>query len=266
MKRLENKIALVTGAAGGIGAATARSMAQEGARVVIADISDQAGEVVARDLRQGGADAFFVHLDITREDDWTAAIETTLSRHGGLDTLVNNAGLYLGKSLEDAVLSEWYKICAVNLTGVVLGTKIALPALRERARTSPQGSSIVNMSSIAGIKGSSVDPLYSMTKGGVTMFTKATAIEFGRKGYRIRVNSVHPDAVQTDMTARYQRDKVGKDDPAALESYRQAIAASLPIQRLATPEDVAAAVVFLASDQAGFMTGSSLVVDGGATA
>jgi len=264
MNRLERKIALVTGAAGGIGAATARYMAQEGACVAIADIHDAAGEAIAREINGDGGNAFFVHLDVAREDEWTAAIGATVSRYGGLDVLVNNAGIYLAKGCEEASFLDWQNICSVNLTGVVMGTKLALPALRERARNSPQGSVIINMSSTVGLKGSSVDPLYSLTKGGITTFTKSTAIEFGHKGYRIRVNSVHPGAVETEMAAQHR--KAGIDDPAAAETSRQSIATSLPIKRIAMPADIAAAVVFLASDEAGFMTGSSLVIDGGATA
>ncbi|MBV9529235.1 glucose 1-dehydrogenase [Sphingomonas sp.] len=264
MKRLESKVALVTGAAGGIGGATAKYIAQEGACVVVADIHDDAGEAVAAEITRDGGNAFFVHLDVTREEEWAAAIGAAVSRYGGLDVLVNNAGLYLAKGCEEASLLDWQNICSVNLTGTVIGTKLALAALRERAKTSPQGSVIINMSSIAGLRGSSIDPLYSMTKGGITTFTKSIAIEFGNKGYRIRVNSVHPHAVETEMAMQYRR--TGTDDPAAVETARQAIATSLPIKRVATPVDIAAAVVFLASDEAGFMTGSSLVIDGGATA
>ncbi len=264
MNRLERKIALVTGAANGIGAATARLMAREGACVAIADIHDEAGETVAREINRDGGNAFFVHLDVSREEEWTAAIAATVDRFGGLDVLVNNAGIYLAKGCEEASLADWQAICSVNLTGVVMGTKLALAALRERARTSPHGSAIINMSSTVGLKGSSVDPLYSLTKGGITTFTKSTAIEFGHKGYRIRVNSVHPGAVETEMAAQHR--KAGTSDPAAVEASRQAIAASLPIKRIAMPADIAAAVVFLASDESAFMTGSSLVIDGGATA
>ena len=264
MKRLEGKIALVTGGAGGIGAATLRHMAREGASVVIADIHDEPGEAVARDIILDGGNAFYVHLDVSQEQDWVAAIEAAVQRYGGLDVLVNNAGIYLAKGCEEASFSDWQKICSVNLTGVFLGTKLALPALRERARLSSQGSAIVNMSSTVGLKGSMVDPLYSMTKGGITTFTKSTAIEFGNKGYRIRVNSVHPGAVETEMAAQHRKADV--NDPRAVEAARQAIAASLPIKRVAMPADIASAVVFLASDESGFMTGSSLVIDGGAMA
>jgi len=264
MSRLDRKIALVTGAARGIGAATAQQMAREGACVAIADIHGDAGEAIAREIMRAGGDATYLHLDVSKEEDWISAVDSILGRYGRLDVLVNNAGIYLAKSCEEASLADWHKICSVNLTGVFLGTKLTLNALRESAKTSPHGSAIINMSSTVGIKGSAVDPLYSLTKGGITTFTKSTAIEFGRKGYRIRVNSVHPGPVETEMAAQHRR--AAADDPAAIEKARQAIAESLPIQRVAMPTDIAAAVVFLASDDASFMTGSSLIIDGGATA
>lgn len=239
-------------------------MAREGAIVAVADIHDETGEAIAQEINRDGGEVFFIHLDVSREEDWTEAIDIMVNRYNGLDVLVNNAGVYLAKSCEEATYSDWQRICAVNLAGVFLGTKLALPALQEKARTSAQGSAIVNMSSTVGIKGSSVDPLYSMTKGGITTFTKSTAIEFGNKGYRIRVNSVHPGPVETEMAAQHR--KANPNDPAAVDAARQIIAASLPIKRVAMPADIAAAVVFLASDEAGFMTGSSLVIDGGALA
>src|SRR5712691_3308274 len=188
MNRLDGKVALISGAARGIGAETARLMVEAGAKVAIGDVLDERGRETANAI--GGAEgaAVYLHLDVTREEDWTAAIAATVARFGGLDILVNNAGLFLGKGVEEASLDEWQRLCAVNLTGVVLGTKLALPALRERGRQSPHGSAIVNLASIAGLVGSQQDPLYSLTKGGVTLFTKSTALEFARKGYRIRVN------------------------------------------------------------------------------
>lgn len=263
MGRLFQKVAMVTGGSGGIGAATVRHLSREGAKVVIADLHRESGEALAQDINNKGGDAYFVQLNVTREDEWVAAIDTVVGRYGGLDVLVNNAGIYLGKAFEETSLSDWNTICAVNLTGVILGTKHSLDALRQRAKSTAQGSSIINMSSIAGIRGSSVDPLYSLTKGGITTFTKSMAIEFGRKGYRIRVNSVHPHSVQTEMTTRHLSGD--NSEAAANDAYRSA-AMLLPIQRMAIPEDIAAAVAFLASDESGFMTGSSVVIDGGASA
>jgi NAD(P)-dependent dehydrogenase (short-subunit alcohol dehydrogenase family) len=152
----------------------------------------------ARCIPLGDA-AIYVHLDVTSEKDWTAAVAAAIARFGKLDILVNNAGLFLGKDIEAASLGEWERLCAVNLTGVFLGTKLCLPALREAAQQSPQWSAIVDLASTAGLVGSTQDPLYSMTKGGVTLFTKSAALEFARKGYRIRVNSMHPGTIDTDM-------------------------------------------------------------------
>jgi len=154
----------------------------------------------------------------------------------------------------------------VNLTGVFLGTKLAVPALRDRGRTSPHGSAIVNLASVAGLVGSQLDPLYSMTKGGVTLFTKSAALELARKGYRIRVNSIHPGVIQTDMgeqTFVSRARNIGTND---VEAARQIALSSHPIGRLGLPNDIAKGIVFLASDDAAFMTGSSLVIDGGITA
>jgi len=154
----------------------------------------------------------------------------------------------------------------VNLTGVFLGTKLAVPALRDRGRTSPHGSAIVNLASVAGLVGSQLDPLYSMTKGGVTLFTKSAALELARKGYRIRVNSIHPGVIQTDMgeqTFVSRARNIGTND---VEAARQIALSSHPIGRLGLPNDIAKGIVFLASDDAGFMTGAGLVADGGLTA
>jgi NAD(P)-dependent dehydrogenase (short-subunit alcohol dehydrogenase family) len=266
MNRLDGKVALISGAARGIGAETARLMVEAGAKVTIADVLDERGGETARAIAGPGSAAIYLHLDVTREDEWTAAIAATAAHFGGLDILVNNAGLFLGKGIEEASLDEWHRLCAVNLTGVFLGTKFALPALRERARQSLHGSAIVNLASVAGLVGSQLDPLYSMTKGGVTLFTKSAALEFARKGYRVRVNSIHPGVIQTDMgdqTFVSRARNLGTND---VEAARQTALATHPIGRLGTPEDIAKGIVFLASDDAAFMTGAGLVIDGGLTA
>ena len=159
MNRLDGKIALISGAARGIGAETARLMVEAGARVIIADILDERGRETAREIAGGNSAAVFQHLDVTREEDWNTAIGTAVTRWGGLDVLVNNAGVFLGKGIEEATLGEWHRLCAVNLTGVFLGTKLAAPSLCDRAQTSPHGSAIVNLASVAGLVGSQLDPL-----------------------------------------------------------------------------------------------------------
>jgi 3(or 17)beta-hydroxysteroid dehydrogenase len=263
MNRLDGKVALISGAARGIGAETARLMVEAGARVAICDVLDETGRETARALGEG---VLYQHLDVTREEDWDAAVAAAVGRFGRLDILVNNAGLFLGKDIESASLAEWERLCAVNLTGVFLGTRLCLPALREAAQTSPHGSVIVNLASTAGLVGSTQDPLYSMTKGGVTLFTKSAALEFARKGYRIRVNSMHPGTIDTDMgdqvlVARARN--LGTND---IETARRQVIERLPIGRMGTPIDIAKGIVFLASDDAAFMTGAGLVIDGGITA
>jgi NAD(P)-dependent dehydrogenase (short-subunit alcohol dehydrogenase family) len=266
MNRLDGKVALISGAARGIGGETAQLMAQAGARVVVGDVLDERGRQTAAAINAAGGQADYVHLDVTKEEDWIAAVNAATGKFGKLDILVNNAGVFIGKGIEDISLDEWNKLVAVNMTGVFLGTKMAAPALREAAKTSEHGSAIVNLASIAGIVGSQLDPLYSMTKGGVTLFTKSAALEFGRKGYRIRVNSIHPGVIQTDMgeqtfVARAQR--TGSNDTAAV---RQVVTDSVPWGRMGVPMDIAKGIVFLASDDAGYMNGAGLIVDGGITA
>jgi 3(or 17)beta-hydroxysteroid dehydrogenase len=265
MNRLDGKIAFVSGGARGIGAETARLMVEGGARVVIGDVLDERGRATARALEVAGGQALYAHLDVTRAEDWAGVIETVVARFGGLDILVDNAGIFLAKGIEEATAADWERLCAINLTGVVLGTQAALPALRERGAASPQGSAIVNLSSIAGLVGSGLAPLYSLTKGGITTFTKSLALEFARKGYRIRVNSIHPGIIDDEMGAQAiaARAQVrGETDIAA----RAQASAAHPIGRLGTVTDIANGIVFLASDDAGFMTGAGLTVDGGWTA
>jgi len=263
MNRLDGKVALISGAARGIGAETARLMVETGAKVAIGDVLDERGRDTARGL---GDAALYVHLDVTAEADWNAAITAAVARFGKLDILVNNAGLFLGKDIESASLDEWHRLCAVNLTGVFLGTKLAISALRETAQTSPHGSAIVNLASTAGIVGSTQDPLYSLTKGGVTLFTKSAALEFARKGYRIRVNSIHPGTIDTDMGDQVLVTRARNLGTNDVEAARRQVVERLPIGRMGTPNDIAKGIVFLASDDAGFMTGAGLVIDGGITA
>jgi 3(or 17)beta-hydroxysteroid dehydrogenase len=263
MNRLDGKVVLISGAARGIGAETARLMIEAGARLAIGDVLDERGRETARGL---GDAAVYVHLDVTSEADWEAAITAVVGQFGKLDILVNNAGLFLGKDIEAASLAEWHRLCAVNLTGVFLGTKLALPALREAAQTSPHGSVIVNLASTAGLVGSTQDPLYSMTKGGVTLFTKSAALEFARKGYRIRVNSMHPGTIDTDMGDQVLATRARNLGTNDIEMARRQVIERLPIGRMGTPTDIAKGIVFLASDDAAFMTGAGLVIDGGITA
>jgi 3(or 17)beta-hydroxysteroid dehydrogenase len=263
MNRLDGKVALISGGARGIGAETARLMAEAGAKVGLGDALDEPGRQTAAAI--GGA-ALYTRLDVTSKTDWGAAIAAVTGRFGRLDILVNNAGIFLGKSLEEASLDEWQRLCAVNLTGVFLGTKLALPALRDSGLRSAQGSVIVNLSSVAGLVGSSGDPLYSMTKGGVALFTKSAALEFARKGYRVRVTSIHPGTTDTDMGDQVVAMRARHLATNDLDAARRQGLTRVPLGRVGTITDIAKGIVFLASDNAGFMTGAGLVVDGGITA
>ncbi len=250
MNRLDGKVALISGAARGIGAETAKLMIEAGAKVAIGDVLDERGRETARAL---GDSALYHHLDVTREEDWQAAIvAATQARFGGLDILVNNAGMFLGKGIEEASLDEWHRLCAVNLTGVFLGSKLCgCWRCASKPRTSTHGSAIVNLASVVPDwwARSSIRSI-RMTKGGVTLFTKSAALEFARKGYRIRVNSIHPGVIQTDMgeqtfTAR-ARNLGSNDVDAARDGWRWR---THPIGRLGVPNDIIAkGIVFLASD------------------
>jgi 3(or 17)beta-hydroxysteroid dehydrogenase len=265
MNRLDGKVALVSGAARGIGAETARKMAAAGAMVIIGDVLADSARRTASEISSAGGRVFALALDVTSEAAWAAAVDEAARQFGKLDILVNNAGMFLGKDLMDATMEDWNRLVAVNLMGVWLGTKVCAPALAESGRSSRQGSAVVNLSSVAGIVGDKVDPLYSMTKGGVTLFTKSAALSFAGKGWKIRVNSIHPGLIETDMGAQHiavRAKQAGRD----VERVRSVTMKAHPIGRLGTAEDIALAIVFLASDDAGFMTGSAMVVDGGLTA
>lgn len=266
MNRLDGKVALITGAARGIGAETARLMAEAGAKVVVTDILQERARETADEVNKAGGKAHVLALDVTSEASWNAAVAATTRHFGDLDILVNNAGMFLGRDFEEATLDDWHKLVAINMTGVFLGTKLCAPALRESAKKSKHGSAIVNLASIAGLVGSQLDPLYSMTKGGVTLFTKSTALAFARKGYRIRVNSIHPGVIETDMGAQTFAARAGQLGSNDVEMARTAALKQHPIGRLGVPGDIARGIIFLASDDAGFMTGSGMVVDGGLTA
>ena len=266
MNSLAGKVALVSGAACGIGAETARRMVAAGASVVIGDVLDERGRETVKEITAAGGKALFVPLDVTTEGPWKAAVDVTLKQFGKLDILVNNAGMFLGRDFMEASLEEWHKLVAINMTGVYLGTKLCAPALAESGATSRHGSAIVNLASVAGLVGSQLDPLYSMTKGGVTLFTKSTALAFGRRGWKIRVNSIHPGVIETDMGAQTFATRAKLTGSNDVDEARSMALKQHPIGRLGMPEDIALGIVFLASDDAGFMTGSGMVVDGGLTA
>lgn len=248
--RLEGKVALISGGARGQGACEARLFAAEGAKVVFGDILDDLGAQVEAEIRELGGEATYRRLDVTREADWAAAVQTAVERYGQLDILVNNAGIVSWGRLEDSSGTEWDRIMEVNGKGVFLGTQAAIPAMRRAG-----GGSIINISSISGLVGQdTVQAAYNASKGAVRLLTKTTAIQYAADG--IRANSVHPGSVATPMTAARQA------DPEILRQSQSRI----PLGRIGQPEDIAYGVLFLASDESSFITGSELVIDGGFTA
>ena len=250
MGRLDGKVAMITGGARGQGAAEARLFAQEGARVVFCDVLDDEGKSVEVEIREAGGEATYVHLDVTKSEDWREAIELAERSYGNLNILVNNAAILISKGVEETSEEEWDRVMEVNAKGVFLGTKYAIPSMRRAG-----GGSIVNISSVAGLVGDARSGVaYSSSKGAVRLFTKATAIQHAKD--HIRCNSVHPGPIDTPMTQDF------RSDPAGLEQLLRRI----PLGRWAAPEEVAYGVLYLASDEASFMTGSELVIDGGVTA
>ncbi len=252
MQRFEGKVALITGAASGLGAATARRLHAEGAHVVITDRVRDRGEAVAAEL---GARAEFWALDVTQEAMWVAVIDAVIEKHGRLDVLVNNAGVGVVGDVESTTLEQWRFVHAVNAEGPFLGTKHAIRVMKTRG-----GGAIVNMSSVAGMLGAPNLAAYCSSKGAVRTFTKSAAMYCAKMGYGIRVNSVHPTFIETPMVDAMVE---GAEDAARA---KKALAKSIPLGRLGEPEDVAAAVAYLASDDAKFVTGTELLVDGGLVA
>jgi len=247
--RLEGKVALISGGARGQGATEGQLFVDEGAKVVLADILDVEGEAAAAQIRENGGDASYVHLDVASEDDWQAAIEFTLQTYGRLDVLINNAAIYRRTPIVDTDLEEWRQIMEINSTGVFLGTKHAIPAMRRSG-----GGSIINISSTAGLVGSARGSAYGASKGSVRLFTKYTAIQHATEN--IRANSIHPGPIDTEMIA----DNIGTPEGRAQSEAR------VPLGRIGTVMDVAYGALFLASDESSYMTGAELVIDGGVTA
>ena len=247
--RLEGKVALITGAARGQGAAEARLFAKEGAKVVLADVLDRDGTAVAAEIAELGGEALYVHLDVSSEDDWQQAVEAAVSSYGKLDVLVNNAAIWRGGHVADTSSEQWDQVLDVNAKGVFLGTKLAIGEMRKAG-----GGSIVNISSTAGLVGSRTSTAYSASKGAVRLFTKSTAVQYGAEG--IRANSIHPGPIDTAMG-----DQVWPDAGSREEAIDRTV-----LKRIGTPEDIANGALFLASDESSFMTGTELVIDGGVTA
>lgn len=258
--RLQGKVALVTGAGSGIGAACVRAFVAEGARVLATDIDANAVAATVADL---GESAFAMGLDVASEVQWQAAIDAVVTRFGSLNVLVNNAGLARGAKITEVSLEDWRFQFAVNVEGVFLGTKHAIPAM-----VNSGSGSIINISSIDGFMGAPLRTPYCATKGAVAGFTKAVAMECCEFGEPVRVNSVHPGPVATNIFAS----ALPHSDPAMVEAMGgpEGIAAyylrNTPMTRFAMPDEIASACIYLASDESAFMTGSQLVIDGGFTA
>jgi NAD(P)-dependent dehydrogenase (short-subunit alcohol dehydrogenase family) len=246
MRRLEGRVALVTGAASGIGRATAERLASEGATVVVTDVQDEQGEQTAASIREGGAAASFLHLDVTDEKNWHHVVEHVVSDHGRLDVLVNNAGMGDLAPIEETSLPDWERTIAIDQTGVFLGLKTSAEALKASGH-----GSVINISSIFGTSGGfGTSPAYHAAKGAVRTLTKNVALRWATEG--VRVNSIHPGFIRTPIL-----------DQARGTEVWDAMTAMTPMGRLGEPEEIAAAVAYLASDDASFVTGLELYVDGG---
>ena len=247
--RLEGKVAMVTGGGNGMGAEECRLFAREGAKVAIADIREEDGKRVEAEIAEAGGDAMFINLNVADEDSWIAAVEQVVGRYGKLDVLVNNAGISGSGERDFRSTDAWDRLLDINARGVFLGTKHAVTEMQKIG-----GGSIVNISSISGIVGQeSVHPGYNASKGAVRLLTKATAVQHAKDG--IRINSVHPGMMPPMLTS-FQRG----------DARRERLVNDVPMGREGETIEVANAVLFLASDEASYITGAELVVDGGFTA
>ena len=253
MGRVAGKVALVTGAASGIGRACAEILAREGASVVLTDVQ-ASGEDVAAGIVKAGGKARFVGHDVTSESEWKSIVAGIEKAEGRLDVLVNNAGIAVAGLIHELSLDEWRRQMAVNVDGVFLGVKSSLPLMRKN-----KGGSIVNISSIAGLRGAANLSAYCTSKGAVRLFTKSVAIECAAMQDGIRCNSVHPGLIETPIWGQVVP---GSNEPMDLDA---AAALRVPLKRKGWPEDIAKVVLFLASDDSGYMTGEEVVVDGGMT-
>jgi NAD(P)-dependent dehydrogenase (short-subunit alcohol dehydrogenase family) len=250
MGRLDGKVAVVTGGAHGIGRASAKALGAEGAKVAIGDVDETDGKACAKDILGAGGEAVFVRTDVTSMDDVRALVGAAVERWGRLDVMVNNVGVAIGGAAGEMSEDDWRRVIDVNLTGVWRGMRVAIPIMIEAG-----GGSIVNMSSVQGHVGFVGWSGYAASKGGVDALTRQAAVEYAPRG--IRVNAIVPGTILTEMNERILREV---DDPDALQAEWKAMH---PVGRVGTPEEVAAVVVFLASEESSFVTGESLRVDGG---
>ena len=252
MGRVQDKVAIVTGGARGLGLAIAGRLGAEGAVVVITDLNDEAGEAAAVQINAAGGRCSYMHQDVIDETAWVTLVDRVVAQHGGLHILVNNAGIAIPEPLETETLEGWRKTQAVNLDAVFMGTKQAVLAMRDN------GGSVINISSTAGQVGDPIMAAYNASKGGVRLLTQSAALYCLEQGYRVRVNSVHPGYILTDMV----RDGLNSQGPEAWGKATE----NIPGGEMGEPDDVAWGVLYLASDEAKYVTGSELVIDGGVTA
>ena len=258
MNRVQGKVALVTGASSGLGEAIARLLAKQGATVVLADLNEAAGKRVLRDIKTGGGDGSFVKLDVVDEEQWIGVMAKIKKRLGQLNVAVNCAGTNIARSFPtDTTLAEWRGLMAVNLDGVFLGTKHAVAAMRD---SNPVNGSVINISSVMGLVGFADIAAYNASKGGVRLYSKSVAISCAEKGLNVRVNTVHPGFIDTPLL---RKSMARFDDQKEANRIYNALQ---PVGHIGTPEDIAYGVLYLASDESKFMTGSELVIDGGFTA
>ena len=254
MSGVSNKVALISGGASGIGRAVCSTLAKRGATVVVTDINQEGAEFTANSIGKG---AVFKQLDVTCESQWQAVVDETVERFGKLNVLVNCAGIGFSGVFEETLLEDWNRIIAVNLTGLFLGCKHGVIGMQASGVIS---GSIINLSSIAGVVGGGDIAAYSATKGGVTTLTKSIALSCAERGLNIRCNSIHPTYVDSEML-----DPIAELYPDR-DAMRKAMSENIPLGRMATPQDIANVVLFLASDESAMMTGSTVMVDGGTTA
>lgn len=257
--QVKGKVALVTGGASGIGRACAERLAAEGASVVITDVQDALGQEAVAAIAASGGKAEFIHHDVTQEAAWAEVVDGVRRRHGRLDILVNNAGIGIGGSVLEMKLADFQRQVAINLDGVFLGVKHSIPLMREGG-----GGSVINMSSVAGLKGAATLAGYCATKGGVRLFTKAVAMECANAKDGVRVNSVHPGIIETPIWDSIMTGQVGANLGPQRSGALDAMAeAAVPMGVKGVPGDIANGVLWLASDESRYVTGAELVIDGG---
>ena len=266
LQNLQGKNAIVTGGSKGIGRSVCLALANAGVNINVLDLNKDQGLNTVKEIIKLNVKAEFYEIDVAKESEWINFVTYLDTKNKSIDILVNNAGIWLGKEISNVSIEEYHKLISINLTGVFLGIKHLIPFLTKAGEKSNFGSSIINLSSVAGLVGSQLDPLYSMTKGGITTFTKSMAIYFGKKKYPIRINQVHPGIIETDMGSQVAEARIKQNPSMTLKDSYSAGILQTPLGRLGTAEEVAKTILFLSSDDSSFMTGSSLVVDGGLTA